>query len=64
MNFNLPSFRAPTSGERVFNRLFGFLFGFGLGFSHNYLLQVRGRTSGRLYSTPIDLLELGGSGSW
>jgi len=32
----------------------------GLGFSHNYLLQVRGRKSGKIYSTPIDLLELGG----
>src|SRR4029077_19302165 len=51
---------APTATERGFNRLFGFLVGLGLGFSHNYLLQVRGRKSGRLYSTPIDLLELGG----
>jgi len=51
-------FRAPTAGERVFNRAFGFLVGLGLGFSHNRLLQVRGRKSGKLYSTPIDLLEL------
>jgi deazaflavin-dependent oxidoreductase (nitroreductase family) len=34
--------------------------GIGLGFSHNYLLQVRGRKSGKLYSTPIDLLEQDG----
>jgi len=46
--------------ERGFNRIFGFLVGLGLGYSYNYLLQVRGRKSGRLYSTPIDLLELGG----
>jgi hypothetical protein len=64
MNSTLPEFRAPTAGERVFNRIFGFLVGLGLGFSHNYLLQVRGRKSGRLYSTPIDLLELGASASW
>lgn len=32
----------------------------GLGFSYNYLLQVRGRKSGRIYSTPVDQLELGG----
>ena len=57
---SLPEFRAPTGVERVFNRVFGFLVGLGLGFSHNYLLQVRGRKSGKLYSTPIDLLELGG----
>src|SRR5713226_6637213 len=60
MNSTLPSFRAPGAGERVFNRMFGFVVGLGLGFSHNYLLQVRGRKSGKIYSTPIDLLELGG----
>ena len=60
MNSPLPAFRAPTAGERVFNRIFGFLVGLGLGFSYNYLLQVRGRKSGKIYSTPIDLLELGG----
>ena len=60
MNSALPSFRAPSAGERVFNRIFGFVVGLGLGFSYNYLLQVRGRKSGKIYSTPIDLLELGG----
>ena len=53
-------FRAPTAVERVFNRVFGLLVGFGLGFSYNYLLQVRGRKSGRLFSTPINLLEFRG----
>ena len=60
MNSPLPWFRAPSAGERVFNRIFGFVVGLGLGFSYNYLLQVRGRKSGKIYSTPIDLLELGG----
>src|SRR6476661_1618872 len=60
MNSTLPSFRAPSAVERVFNRVFGSLVGMGLGFSHNYLLQVRGRKSGKIYSTPIDLLERGG----
>jgi deazaflavin-dependent oxidoreductase (nitroreductase family) len=54
------SFRPPSSAERVFNRLFGFLVGVGIGFRHNYLLQVRGRKSGRVYSTPVDLLEIEG----
>jgi deazaflavin-dependent oxidoreductase (nitroreductase family) len=53
-------FRQPTAAERLFNRIFGFLVGHGLGFKHHFLLQVRGRKSGNLYSTPIDLLELGG----
>jgi deazaflavin-dependent oxidoreductase (nitroreductase family) len=60
MNSTLPSFRQPSATERVFNRIFGFLVGLGLGFSYNYLLQVRGRKSGKVYSTPIDLLERGG----
>jgi deazaflavin-dependent oxidoreductase (nitroreductase family) len=60
MNSPSPAFRAPSATERVFNRVFGFLVGLGLGFSYNYLLQVRGRKSGKIYSTPIDLLEFGG----
>ena len=55
-----PEFRAPSAVERLFNRGFGLLVGLGLGFSYNYLLQVRGRKSGRLFSTPINLLELRG----
>ncbi len=31
--------------------------GAGLGYSYNYLLQVRGRKSGKLYSAPINLLQ-------
>jgi len=53
-------FRAPSPVERLFNRVYGFLVSHGLGFSYNYLLQVRGRKSGKLYSTPIDLLEIDG----
>jgi deazaflavin-dependent oxidoreductase (nitroreductase family) len=53
-------FRKPSAFERFFNRMFGVLVGFGLGMRHNYLLQVRGRKSGKIYSTPIDLLELPG----
>jgi deazaflavin-dependent oxidoreductase (nitroreductase family) len=60
MNTTLPEFRIPSAGERIFNRIFGFLVGIGLGFSYNYLLQVRGRKSGKIYSTPVDLLEMNG----
>jgi len=56
----LPTFRQPFPIERLFNRAFGFLVGLGLAFSYNYLLQVRGRKSGKLYSTPINLLERNG----
>src|SRR6266700_919555 len=54
------NFHAPSSLERELNRIYGLLVGLGLGFSYNYLLEVRGRKSGRTYSTPIDLLELNG----
>ena len=60
MDSTLPAFRQPTAIERAFNKTFGFLVGMGLGFSYNYLLQVRGRKSGKIYSTPIDLLEIDG----
>lgn len=55
-----PAFHRPSPGERFFNRFFGVLVGVGLGLPHNYLVQVRGRKSGKLYSTPIDLLEVSG----
>jgi deazaflavin-dependent oxidoreductase (nitroreductase family) len=60
MTSSLPTFREPTTIEKLFNRSFGFLVGLGLGPSHIYLLQVRGRKSGKLFSTPVDLLELQG----
>ena len=60
MNSTIPVFREPTGVEKIFNRIFGFFVGLGLGFSHNYLLEVRGRKSGKLHSTPVDLLELNG----
>ena len=55
-----PTFRAPTAIERIFNRVFGFLIGIGVGPSNKYLLQVRGRKSGKLFSTPINQLETAG----
>jgi len=55
-----PAFEAPTAAERIFNRAFGLLVGLGLGLRHNYLLQVRGRTTGRIFSMPVNVLELNG----
>src|SRR5579862_1571335 len=56
-NSNMPAFRAPTAIERLFNRTLGFFVGLGLGGRSYYLLQVRGRKTGRLFSTPVNLLE-------
>jgi deazaflavin-dependent oxidoreductase (nitroreductase family) len=52
-----PTFLAPTTGERLFNRIFGFFVGMGLAPADFYLLEVRGRKSGKIYRTPVDLLE-------
>jgi deazaflavin-dependent oxidoreductase (nitroreductase family) len=57
MNSSVPVFREPTPVEKIFNRVFGFLVGIGFPFPHKYLLQVRGRKSGKVYSTPVNLLE-------
>lgn len=60
MNSNPEAFRKPTVIERIFNRTFGFLIGIGLGSREKYVLQVRGRKSGRIFSTPVNLLEVEG----
>ncbi len=56
----VPAFREPTPLEKFFNRMMGSLVSLGFGPSHMRLLQVRGRKSGKLYSTPVDLLEISG----
>jgi deazaflavin-dependent oxidoreductase (nitroreductase family) len=53
-------FRAPTSAERILNTVFAWLVGLGLGLGHNYLLQVSGRRTGRIYRTPVNVLTLDG----
>lgn len=54
------SFLKLTRVDRWSNRIIGVLVGCGFGLSHNYLLQVRGRKSGRLYSTPVNVVDLDG----
>ena len=53
-------FNQPTRMDRAFNKLFGLFIGLGLGLPHNDPLQVRGRKSGRVYSTPVDILSRDG----
>jgi hypothetical protein len=56
----LPVFREPKPVEKIFNRVFGILVGLGFGLQHNFLLQVRGRTSGRILTTPVNVLDTDG----
>jgi deazaflavin-dependent oxidoreductase (nitroreductase family) len=58
MNERVPAFRPPNPLERTFNRAMGALVGLGLGPRDYYLLQVRGRKSGRLLSTPVNVIEI------
>jgi deazaflavin-dependent oxidoreductase (nitroreductase family) len=60
MNSDTATFRPPTAPERIFNRVLGRLIGWGIGPSHIYLLEVRGRKSGKLYATPVDPVEVAG----
>ena len=54
------NFLRPSPVERIFNRLFGVAISIGLGLRHNYVVEVKGRKSAKLYATPVDLLEIGG----
>ena len=54
------AFERPGAVERLFNKAFGILVGLGLGLPHNFLLEVRGRRTGRRYSVPVNVLELDG----
>ncbi len=55
-----PAFRKPSVVEALFNRAFGFLVGLGIAPGYMQLLQVRGRKTGRIYSSPVNLLQFGG----
>src|ERR1700745_165092 len=53
-------YKAPSTAEKTFNQIFGFLAGLGLAPSFIYLLQVKGRKSGKTYSTAVNLMEFRG----
>jgi deazaflavin-dependent oxidoreductase (nitroreductase family) len=55
------TFRKPSPVERVFNHIFGIFVSLGVGHEHNYALEVRGRKTGRIYSTPVNTIDWNGS---
>jgi len=55
-----PTFGKPSAVEALFNRAFGLLVGLGIAPGYMQLLQVRGRKSGRIYSSPVNLLQFDG----
>jgi hypothetical protein len=61
MRGNAPGYRRPNAAERAFGRALTVLVRLGLVRGHFYVLEVRGRKSGRAISLPVDPLELDGS---
>jgi deazaflavin-dependent oxidoreductase (nitroreductase family) len=59
-NAPLPLLQKPSAVAAIFNRVFGFLVGLGIGPGYMQLLQVRGRKTGRVYSSPVNLLRFQG----
>ena len=49
-----------NDGARLINFVFGQMTRIGLGASYRYILTVPGRKTGRLYSTPVDVIEVAG----
>jgi deazaflavin-dependent oxidoreductase (nitroreductase family) len=48
-----------SSAARFINWLFRVMTRLGLGASYRYILTVRGRKTGRRYTIPVDVMELG-----
>jgi deazaflavin-dependent oxidoreductase (nitroreductase family) len=53
-------FLKPTAFERAMNKTVGLLARYGLGPSYLHLLRVRGKKTGKIYSTPVNLFQLNG----
>jgi len=47
-------------GARLINFVFRLMTRLGLGASYRHILTVPGRKTGRLYSTPVDVIEVAG----
>src|ERR1700741_3688332 len=54
------SYLRPGAFERIFGRILACCVRIGLIRGHFYVLEVRGRKSGRTLSLPVDLLDLDG----
>jgi deazaflavin-dependent oxidoreductase (nitroreductase family) len=49
-----------SGGARLINFVFRLMTRLGLGASYRYILTVPGRKTGRLYSTPVNVIEVAG----
>jgi deazaflavin-dependent oxidoreductase (nitroreductase family) len=53
-------FQPPSGVEAFFNRMMGYMAGLGMGPGFIYLLQVKGRKTGKIFSTAVNLMEFEG----
>jgi hypothetical protein len=60
MSGNAPSYLRPRAVERIFGSTLAFLVRLGLIRGHFYVLEVRGRKSGKTISVPVNPLDLEG----
>ena len=49
-----------TPGTRLINEVFTAMTRAGIGASYRHIVTVRGRKTGKLYSTPVDVVEVAG----
>ncbi len=54
------TFKRESSLDRFFNRVMGRALKFGIAPGYMRLLEVRGRKSGKTFTTPVNLLEFQG----
>jgi hypothetical protein len=54
------SFLSPTAVERVFGHVLAWLVRIGVVRGHFYVLEVRGRRSGKTFSLPVEPIEVDG----
>jgi hypothetical protein len=55
-----PNYLQPSAVDRIFGRALVFLVRIGVVRGHFYVLEVRGRKSGKTISLPVDPLDLDG----
>ena len=57
---SLEYFLKPNAFERTMNKVVGIMASIGLAPSYMYMLTVKGRRTGKTYSTPVNVLKIDG----
>ena len=60
VNSNPEHFLKPSGIESLMNKTIGVLARLGIGPAYIHLLEVQGRRSGKIFTTPVNFLEVNG----